>query len=324
MKVLVTGASGFTANYLIKHLLSSCEGALQVWGISRSAPKISHAGCTYIRVDLNQSEKVEDVIKKVSPDAVIHLAGLNRGTLAELLSANVINTEHLLRAVRKGRPDARVLVIGSSAEYGYAGDTPITEDMQLRPIGTYGISKVAADLLAFQYYTTHGLGVAVARPFNLIGPGQADSFICGKLSRQATEIRNGIREAFEIDGGNARRDFVDVRDAVDAYWRLLSHEHFEQRVAGRAFNVGSGKSYSVTDVIQEISVITGRSYKSRIPALPVRELVPVQIADTTLIQKETGWRNSTPFQRSLKEMIEDITHSTNSQFPKPHRLEQPR
>lgn len=304
MKVLVTGASGFTGHYLIKHLLPLFDDEPQIWGISRSVPQISHPGCTHLQADLSQMDQIDTVIKRVSPDAIIHLAGLNQGTLNELLQANVVNTENLLDAVRKGSPDARVLVVGSSAEYGYAGDLPIKEDAPLHPIGAYGISKVAEDLLAIRYNIAHGLRVAVARPFNLIGPGQPDSFACGRLTYQAAEIRDGQREIFELSGGDARRDFVDVRDAVDAYWRLISHENFEKKVAGLAFNIGSGRSYSVSEVIKEISVIIGRSHPVNMPESPLRELVPVQIADNTLIEKETGWRPSIPINYSLKEMIE--------------------
>jgi GDP-4-dehydro-6-deoxy-D-mannose reductase len=315
MNVLVTGASGFTGHYLIKHLLSSCKDAFHIWGISRSTPQIPHSGCTYIRADLNQREQVDAVIKQVSPDTIIHLAGLNRGSFAELLSANVINTEQLLNAVLKTRPDTRVLVIGSSAEYGYAGEKPINEDTPLRPIGAYGISKVAEDLLAIQYYTVYGLSVAVARPFNLIGPGQTDSFACGRLTLQASEIRDGKREAFDLAGGDSRRDFVDVRDVVDAYWRLISDKNFEKRVAGRAFNIGSGRSYSISEVIQAITMITGRSYKVHLPSFPTREMVPIQIADITLIEKEIGWRPSTPLSQSLEEMIGQISHLNNPALP---------
>lgn len=306
MKVLVTGASGFTGHYLIKHLLSLFEGAPQLWGISRSAPQFSLKGCTYMQADLNQRNQIDTIIKQIAPDAVIHLAGLNRGSLTELLHANVINTENLLEAVRNNVHDARILVVGSSAEYGSAGDSPISEDVPLHPIGSYGISKMAEDLLAHQYFAAHNLNVAVARPFNLIGPGQSDSFVCGRLTHQATEIRNGMRDAFELGGGDARRDFVDVRDVVDAYWKLISHENFKERVAGRAFNIGSGRSYSISDVIQEISMIIGKSYPVYMPLSPMRELVPVQIADNSLIERETGWSPSIPFCRSLKEMIEYI------------------
>jgi GDP-4-dehydro-6-deoxy-D-mannose reductase len=260
MNILVTGASGFTGHHLIKHLLCLREGAIHIWGISRSAPQISHPGITYLEADLSKKEHVDTIIQQISPDAVIHLAGLNRGTLVELLHANVINTEHLLKALQKERPDAHVLVVGSSAEYGYAGEMPIREDEGLRPTSEYGISKVAEDLLAIQYHTAHGLSIAVVRPFNLVGPGQPDSFVCGKLIRQAVEIKNGMRGAFELAGSEARRDFVDVRDVVDAYWRLISHKNFEKNVAGRAFNIGSGKSYSVSEVVQEIAFVTKISY----------------------------------------------------------------
>jgi len=303
MNILVTGASGFTGHHLIKHLLCLREGAIHIWGISRSAPQISHPGITYLEADLSKKEHVDTIIQQISPDAVIHLAGLNRGTLVELLHANVINTEHLLKALQKERPDARVLVVGSSAEYGYAGEMPISEDEALRPTSAYGISKVAEDLLAIQYHAAHGLCIAVVRPFNLVGPGQPDSFVCGKLIRQAVEIKNGMRRAFELAGSEARRDFVDVRDVVDAYWRLISHKNFEKKVAGRAFNIGSGKSYSVSEVVQEIAFVTKISYEIHMSAIPVRDLVPVQIANTTLIEKETGWRPLTPLRRSLEDMI---------------------
>jgi GDP-4-dehydro-6-deoxy-D-mannose reductase len=303
MNILVTGASGFTGHHLIKHLLCLREGALHIWGISRSAPQISHPGITYLKADLGKKEHIDTIIQQISPDAVIHLAGLNRGTLAELLHANVINTEHLLKALQKERPDARVLVVGSSAEYGYAGEMPIREDAPLRPTSAYGISKVAEDLLAIQYHAAHALCIAVVRPFNLVGPGQPDSFVCGKLIRQAVEIKNGMRGAFELAGSEARRDFVDVRDVVDAYWRLISHKNFEKNVAGRAFNIGSGKSYSVSEVVQEIASVTNISYEIHMSAIPVRDLVPVQIANTTLIEKETGWRPLTPLRRSLEDMI---------------------
>jgi GDP-4-dehydro-6-deoxy-D-mannose reductase len=306
MNVLVTGASGFSGNFLIKHLLSSCNGALNIWGLSRSDPKISHCGCTYIRTDLNQRKQVDAIIKQVSPDTVIHLAGLNRGTLIELLQANVINTEHLLEAVLKERPDARVLVIGSSAAYGYSGKKPVTEDKPLRPVSAYGISKVAEDLLAISYHYVNALNIAVARPFNLIGPGQPDSFVCGNLIRQTAEIRAGVRKSIELSGGNTRRDFIDIRDAVDAYWRLVSHKNFEKKIAGRTFNVGSGRSYSISEVVQEIFEITGSPFP--VNASAVRDLVPVQIADITLIEKETGWKPSTLIRSSLEDMMREESY----------------
>ena len=314
MNILVTGASGFTGHHMIKYLLSLNEGTSLIWGISRSQPQISHSGCTYLRADLNQKKQVDSIIKKASPDLVIHLAGQNHGTLAELLRANVINTENLLKAVREERPDARVLVVGSSAEYGYAGETPIAEDAPLRPSGVYGISKVAEDLLAVQYYTAYDLAITITRPFNLIGPGQSDLYICGKLTHQAVEIRENKRDAFELFGTDARRDYVDVRDVVDAYWRLISHKNFEKRIAGHVFNIGSGKSYSVAAVIREITMITGELYKVNLPASPVRDLVPVQIADIRRIIKETGWRPSIPLCRSLEAMIRCISYQTNHNF----------
>jgi GDP-4-dehydro-6-deoxy-D-mannose reductase len=303
MKVLITGASGFTGTHLIKYLLSLPEDSPSVIGISRSPPRISHPDYRYIRTDLENEDQINFVFDKTCPDAVIHLAGRNKGNLTELLQSNVISTESLLNVILKKRPDARIIVVGSSAEYGYAGTEPIAENAPLHPVGLYGISKVAEDLLSISYRDIYELGIAVARPFNLIGPGQPDSFVCGSLTRQAAEIQGGLRAAFELTGGNATRDFIDVRDEAVALWRLLSHDNFDNRIVGRAFNIGTGKGYSIFEVIQEIFSVMGKSYPISGPGVPARELVPIQIADTTSLKKETGWQASIPIRRSLEDMI---------------------
>lgn len=303
MNILITGASGFTGYHLIHCLLSQSEGIDQIWGLSRSVPSISHDTFTPVCVDLGNNEEINRLIQEIRPDAIIHLAALNRGSLEDLVQSNVVNTGHLLDAVRMHAPCARVLVVSSSAVYGYAGDTPIPEDTPFRPVGAYGTSKAAEELLAFQYHHVYNLNVAVARPFNLIGPGQPESFVCGRLTRQAIEIQAGKRQCFELTGGDARRDYIDVRDVVDAYWRLISHQLFTEHIAGGAFNIGSERSYSVSELIGMISGIMKTSYPISIQPLEA-ELVPVQIADTTRLRKETGWDPLIDICRSLGDMIE--------------------
>ncbi len=303
MNVLITGASGFTGHHLIHHLLSQTASVDHIWGLSRHLSSISHTKCTPVCVDLGNTEDVERLMQEIKPDAVIHLAGLNRGSLEDLLQSNVMNTGHLLDAVRMHAPGARVLVVSSSAVYGYAGDSPIPEDAPFRPVGAYGISKAAEELLAFQCRHVYNLNVAVARPFNLIGPGQPESFLCGRLTRQAVEIHAGKRHSFNLTGGDARRDYIDVRDVVDAYWRLISHQLFTEHIAGRVFNIGSERSYSVSELISAISEIMNTSYTISLQPFEA-ELVPIQVADTARLRGETGWYPLIDIRRSLEDMIE--------------------
>ena len=304
MNVIVTGASGFTGRNLIRYLLALPGDVPNIQGLSRSAPQISHPRYTHIEADLGQINRIRHILKNISPDAIIHLAGRNNGTLTELLHSNVINTRNLLEAVLQNGLNPRILVIGSSAEYGYAGLEPIAETAPLRPVGAYGVSKVAQDLLSISYHYAHALNIAVARPFNIIGPVQADSFICGRLVRQTMEIQAGTREAIELNGGDTRRDFIDVRDVADAYWKLISHDNFHSQITGHAFNIGSGKSTSILEVIRELSAITGITVPIIMNQSKGKELVPEQISDITLMHSRTGWVPSISLNHSLKNMME--------------------
>lgn len=303
MKILITGSSGFTGHYLINHLLSQSACVKHIWGLSRCSSLITHKKFTPVYVDLGVKESIDCLMQEIRPDAIIHLAGLNRGDLEDLLRSNVVNTRHLLDAMRIHAPGALVLVVSSSAVYGYAGEKPIPEETTLHPVGAYGISKVAEELLAFQYYQVYDLAIAVARPFNLVGPRQLDSFVCGRIIRQALEINVGKRDRFELTGGDARRDYIDVRDVVDAYWRLISHHLFTEKIAGRVFNIGRERSYSVSDIINMISVMMKISSPTSLQNLG-EELVPNQVADTTILRKETDWRPLIDMYSSLKDMVD--------------------
>ena len=266
MRVLVTGASGFSGRHMIRHLSSLPGERPEIFGVYRSSPLRPEMGVTPVRADLVDREQAARLVREVAPDCVVHLAGLNRGSLKELLEVNVVGTEHLLDAIRDEAPCARTLVIGSSAEYGYAGEGPLPETAPFRPVSPYGISKAAEALLAHRYHAVHDLPVAVAVPFNLIGPGLPESFVSGRIVKQALEVAGGRRTELELAGLDSRRDFVDVRDAAAAYWQLLTADGFEKRIAGNRFNIGSGVDHSIEDVVNIVRRILGGSCPVSIPA----------------------------------------------------------
>ena len=127
-----------------------------------------------------------------------------------------------------------------------------------------GLSVVAADALARSYFFRDHLPVAVARPFNLIGPGQSTAFVCGRIISQIVRIEEGYQDSLELNSVETGRDFIDVRDVVRAYWSILDHEEFEEVCSGRAFNVGSGRCTTISEILQVLEQITGKQIPLRI------------------------------------------------------------
>jgi GDP-4-dehydro-6-deoxy-D-mannose reductase len=254
--------------------------------------------------DIRDRAALEQLLDSLTPDCIVHLAALNHGTLKVLLETNVLGTENLLIAARKASPECRILVVGSSAAYGHAGGRPIAEKTPLIPLSEYGVSKAAQEMIALQHRALHGMQIAVARPFNLVGPGQPESFICGRIVRQVALIEKAQKNSIDLFEIRSARDFIDVRDVAPGYWAILSHPEFERLCAGKAFNLGSGRAYSVAEVIATIEDITGRHFPVTLPEQEPRIPIPTQRSDNTRIQSVTGWRPCIPLRNSLKDMLE--------------------
>jgi GDP-4-dehydro-6-deoxy-D-mannose reductase len=196
-----------------------------------------------------------------------------------------------------------MLVVSSSAVYGYPGNAAIPETTPQKPLSEYGVSKMAQDALALMYHQLRGSKVVVARPFNLTGPDQPGSFVCGRIVNQAAEIGQGKKPALELLEIRSSRDFLDVRDAVKGYWALVSHPEFLQECSGRAFNIGSGKACSISGLISLIEEITGKHYPVRLPPVPPRVPLLFQQSDNTRITATTGWTPRIPLKETLRDML---------------------
>jgi GDP-4-dehydro-6-deoxy-D-mannose reductase len=305
MNVLITGASGFTGRFMVRFLASlgnvSITGLARndKTGLPRSTPTIS-----WFFADLMDPKAINSTVSSSRPDAVLHLAGRTRGTLPELRAANVDGTRILLDAVIQTVPSCPVVVVSSSAVYGYAGSEPIPETHQLNPVSDYGISKVEQEALCRKYAATRKCRIAIARPFNLVGPGQPETFVCGRIIRQVIEMELGTRTALDLLETGSFRDFIDVRDVVKAYWGLLSHPEFDSACAGKAFNMGSGDPKSIADVIRILEKFSMIQYPIHLPEKPFTVPVPYQKSDNNQISMVTGWKPAIPLSTSLRDMLD--------------------
>lgn len=303
MKVIVTGASGFTGAHMMSFL--STREDIVLTGIARRTPPFvsNPTGKSWVSADLLNRDHLIDILSEICPDAIVHLAGRNHGTFKDLLDTNAVGTKNLLDAALKANPECHTLVVSSSAIYGYSISTAIPEDTFPKPLNDYGVSKSAQDILSLMYHEIHGAHVTVARPFNLVGPDQTDLSVCGRIIQQIVEIEQGKKETINLFEIVSSRDFIDIRDVVKGYWAIISHSEFTHVCAGRAFNIGSGKASAIHEVIDLIEKITGEHYQVRLSDVHAPIISQSQRSDNSRIYSVTGWRPEIPLQDSLRDML---------------------
>jgi GDP-4-dehydro-6-deoxy-D-mannose reductase len=304
MKVLITGATGFIGGFLAKHCL---KAGCSVLGLGVQEPKEEWPAAAFERCDVRQTARLLEVIMVFRPDRVFHLAAQSYPTVSleqprETMDINAGGTINLFECLRTAGIMPMVVVACSSAEYGPVAncDLPVRETHPLRPLHPYGVSKVAQDLLAAQYFANYSMPCVRIRIFNTTGPSKTGD-VCSDLTKRAAEIEFGIRPpSLPVGNLNSRRAIIDVRDMARALW--LSAEHCEP---GEVYNVGATQTYSVQELIDTIRTCTKVPFKlEQIPELMRGCDEPVIAGDITKFQACTGWQPEVELIRTLQEMLE--------------------
>lgn len=267
MKVLVTGASGFTGHYLIR--LLSNEQKYELYLTDRiCADQENILSC-----DLTLKASIEKLIAKVRPDRIYHLAGSFTNNYDIDYPVNVLSTKNILDSLLKFNIPSRVLLIGSSAEYGFINpkDNPVKESQPLRPSRIYGLTKVYQTHLMNYYYKVYQMDIVMARTFNLFGDGRRISrlMFVGKVYEGIEKIKKGKLTKIRVGNLESKRDYIDVRKAVKYYQKIM-----EKGCLGEVYNVGSGRSLKMKDLLAVLLKEAGLG-------MDVVEEVPPTIADET-------------------------------------------
>lgn len=311
MRVLITGVTGFVGSHLAEYVsdLGHEVAGTMRWRSQQQNLSDVRDRMQLYEADLRDSTATRKVMADFKPERIFHLAAqsfvhASWSAPAETLSTNVMCQVHLLEAMREtGLEETRVQIAGSSEEYGevHEGELPIKETNPLRPLSPYAVSKVAQDLLAFQYFKSYGTWVVRTRAFNHEGPRRGEVFVTSSFAKQIALAEQGKAQPY-LDVGNleARRDFTDVRDVVHAYWLAL-----EKCEAGEVYNIGSGKTWRIQDVAEKLIQMAHVPIEIRQDPSRMRPSdVPVLQADTTKFRSATGWEPQIPFETTLKDTLE--------------------
>jgi len=310
MQLLITGITGFVGSYMAEYALA--RGA-EVFGSSRWRSKtenIEHlrSKITLIESDLRDLSSVRNLLESSSPDYVVHLAaqsfvGASWQTPAETLSTNIISQVNVLEAVRGLKMSPRFLAVGSSEEYGlvFEDELPIRETNPLRPLSPYAVSKVAQDMMGYQYFRSYGLPIIRTRAFNHEGPRRGEVFVTSNFAKQVAEIEAGLRDPVLFVGDlKPRRDYSDVRDVVRGYWLLL-----ERGEPGEVYNLCSGRSWAIQQVLDFLldqSTVKGIGVKTDPTRLRPSDVMWLE-GDASKIEKVVGWKVEIPFERTLRDLL---------------------
>jgi GDP-4-dehydro-6-deoxy-D-mannose reductase len=315
MRVLLTGAAGFTGSHLAEYLLNDAVVAQSASPLElhcvvhRHDRRIHHLRqqMQFHRGDLRNGLWVNDVIESVQPDYLLHLAAWSDvgGSWHQPWTTYELNIQcqmNLLEALRRWAPECRVLVVTSNEVYGLLDPShlPLDEETPFRPNNPYGVSKVAQDMMALQYWLSHKLPTIRARSFNHIGPGQSDDFVASAFARQIAEIEAGLRPPVVTVGNlEAQRDFTDVRDVVRAYWLLITRGE-----AGEVYNVGSGQARPVRWLLDTLLALTPVEVEVQIDPSRLRPSdVPLSVCDNRRLIEATGWHPAVDLHKSLLDLL---------------------
>lgn len=238
--VWITGAAGFSGKHLVT-FLRELPGQLRLIGLDLR-PTAPDGLDFYAQVDLADAAKLCELADAQPPDYVIHLAGLlPPAAEADLWRVNVAGTLNLLQALKHRGRAVRFVTVGSAAEYSDLSARRIREEHRAGGNTPYGRTKWAQSTLALAFGAQSGMKVMVARTFNLIGPGTPQSLVPGALCAQ---FSNG-HEVVKVGNLAPERDFIDIRDAVAAYWTIC-----RKGKPGSIYNVCTGKTASIRTLVE--------------------------------------------------------------------------
>lgn len=290
--LLVTGQNGFVG----RHVTALAAGR---WRVIPHAPH-----------DLLNPVSLDDWLAHCCPAAVIHLAGQTFVPQAfrdpaQTLQINLLGTLNLLQALKRRGFRGTFLYVSSGDVYGQVAveQLPIPESCPPQPRNPYAVSKLAAEHLCLQWsFSEPDWRILIARPFNHAGPGQADHFVLPDMARQLLRVRQGLQSPqISVGDVDVTRDFLDVRDVVQAYFDLL-----DKGQPGEIYNVCSGQEQLIRDLIMQMAELADVQITLQQDSTRLRKAEQRRTRGcSNKLQRHTGWQPRVPITTTLRDVLTD-------------------
>ena len=293
---LITGVCGMIGSHLAQYLAG--RGQRVTGTFYRPATDLAQIDrrVELLEMDLRYAAHVAQVIGRFKPAAIYHLGAQSYPTVSwerpqETLDTNATGTANVFEAIKAARAiDASyspaVVVACSSAEYGSSlllSDGPVSEDAALLPLHPYGVSKVATDLLAYQYFKSNGIRSFRARIFNTSGPRKSGDVISDFARRIAAMPAGGGQ--LRVGNLATRRAFLHVNDTLAALVGLG-----ERGEAGQVYNVSGREAHSSADLLPLFEAVSGKKIVPKLDTALLRPMdEPVIWGDISRISRDIGW-----------------------------------
>lgn len=309
-RVLITGITGSGGSYLAEYIVNNHQ-RVEVHGISRwHSTTTDHLSLMRDKVivheaDLMDFSSILTVLQKVRPDAIFHLAAhanvrTSFITPSTVLTNNIVGTSNLFEAVRLTKSSPIIQLCSTSEVYGQVDPkyVPITEDTPLKPVSPYAVSKTTQDLLGWSYFISYRMPIIRTRMFAYLNPRRADLF-ASSFAKQVAWIEQGLQKELVHGNLDSIRTFIDVRDAMRAYWEAIIHCQ-----PGEAYNIGGTTTMTVGKFLEKLVALS----QVPIPIRPDPTLlrpsdVTLQIPSIEKFVNETGWQPVYTFEESLGELL---------------------
>jgi GDP-4-dehydro-6-deoxy-D-mannose reductase len=307
-KIWVTGYGGFMGVHLVGFLESKGDEVLATYFRPTTDLRGSKPKCRVEECDIRDKSRVNNLLKEFQPEKIFHLAAQSYPAVSwddpwYTIESNVIGTVNVFEGVRKLGLDCKILNACSSAEYGFVteDEVPVKENHSLKPLHPYGVSKVAQEMLAYQYNKNFDIKSVTVRIFNTTGPGKVND-VCSDFTKRLIELAKGINVERRLRVGNlkARRAITDVRDIIKAFDLAL-----EKATIGEVYNLSGARVYEIREIVDILGELVDFDFEVwQDPALLRPTDEPIIFGDSNKFQCQTGWRQEIALETTLSDMLD--------------------
>lgn len=318
-RAFITGLTGMVGSHLADYLLQHTDW--EIYGLCRWRSPLDNIAHLLPRVnandrvhllygDLRDYLSIHEAVRKAGPDFVFHLAAQSFPRTSfdaplDTLETNVQGTAHVLEALRKNAVRAVTHVCASSEVFGRVPreKLPIDEECGFHPASPYAISKVGTDLIGRYYAEAYGMTVMTTRMFTHTGPRRGDVFAESTFAKQIAMIEAGqIAPVVKAGNLDSLRTFADVRDAVRAYYLLVT----VNPIPAAYYNIGGTYTCTIGDMLKTLlSMSTAKGIRVETDPERLRPIdADLQVPDTRKFRAVTGWEPAIPFEQTMQDLLQ--------------------